>query len=166
MWKIAQHPATRERDAHVQRVDPPHDRKISSRGRPGQTIDAAAADPHLLRLTWHRQRVRTVDPGYALGNSPASPSAPDRESFTSVNSPILACNVFTSIADSASSLWLSDPKTSRRPFQQLAAPRRDLVRVYVELLRQLCQRLLALQGSRDHLALKAGLCFRRVRFVI
>lgn len=73
----------------------------------------------------------------ALGNSPAFPSAPDKKSFTSVNSPILACNVFTSIAGLAGSLWPSDLKNSCRPSQQLAAPYRDLVRMYVELLRQL-----------------------------
>jgi len=41
-----------------------------------------------------------------------------------------------------------------RPFQQLAAPRRDLVRVNVKLLRQLGQRPLALNGSQCHLGLE------------
>jgi hypothetical protein len=41
--------------------------------------------------------------------------APDKKSFTSVNSPILACNVFTSIAGAAGSAWLSDPKTPAAP---------------------------------------------------
>ncbi|MHC2259212.1 hypothetical protein ACVIVC_000983 [Sinorhizobium meliloti] len=37
----------------------------------------------------------TVDHRLTLG-SPAFPSAPDKESFSRVSSPIFACNVFTS----------------------------------------------------------------------
>jgi len=58
------------------------------------------------------------------------------------------------------------PKYSGSPLQKLCFPLRDLVDVHVELLRQLDQRLLALQGSQRHLALNAGLWFRRTRFVI
>ena len=39
------------------------------------------------------------------------PSAPDKKSFTSVNSPILAWSVFTAIAGSAAAAALSEPKT-------------------------------------------------------
>lgn len=39
----------------------------------------------------------------------------------------------------------------RRPLQQLRLPLRDLVRINVKLLRQLGQRLVALQGRRRHL---------------
>ena len=46
------------------------------------------------------------------------------------------------------------PENPCRPFQQLAAPDRDLVRVNVKLLRQLGQRLLALHGSQGHLRLE------------
>ena len=118
-------------------------------------IDAAAADPQLARLPRHRQHVRTVDHRFALGNSPALPSAPDKKSFTSVNSPIFACNIFVNrrLGRLAIALRSENP---RRPFKQLAAPRRDVVRVNVELLRQLGQRLLALHGSQGHLRLEGG----------
>lgn len=53
-------------------------------------INAAPADPQLACLPHHRQAVRTIDHRFALGNRPALPSAPDKKSFTSVNSPILA----------------------------------------------------------------------------
>jgi hypothetical protein len=59
--------------------------------------------------------MRPVDHRFALGNTHAMPSAPDKKSFTNVSSPILACNVFTSIAGSAGSAWPSDPKTSAAP---------------------------------------------------
>jgi hypothetical protein len=46
------------------------------------------------------------------------------------------------------------PKYSGSPLQKLCFPLRDLVDVHVELLRQLDQRLLALQGSQRHLCLE------------
>jgi hypothetical protein len=52
---------------------------------------------------------------------------------------------------------------SGSPFQKLIPPLLDLVSVDIELLRQLRQRLLALDRSQPCLALKAGLWFRRVR---
>src|SRR4249919_3730226 len=42
----------------------------------------------------------------------------------------------------------------RRALQELAAPLRDLVRMHVELLRQLRQRLLTLDGRYRHLRLE------------
>lgn len=117
--QVTQHPAAREREIHVQFVEPPHDGEIGRGGRPWQIVDAAATDPQFPRLPAHRQRVRTVDHRFALGNSPALPSAPDKKSFTNVSSPILACNVFS-------------------PFT----------------------------AANATFALKAGLWFRRVRFVI
>ena len=151
---ITQHPAGRKRKLHVQFVDPAHDRQIGGRYRPGQVIDAATAHPQFLGLPDKWQRVGTVDHRFALGNSPAFPSAPAKKSFTSVNSPILACSVFTSIAGSAASaVVLPAPKTPAAPFSNGVA-KSDLVRVYIELLRQLRQRLLALHGSQCHLRLE------------
>ena len=46
------------------------------------------------------------------------------------------------------------PENPRCPFQQLPTPRRDLVLVNVELLRQLVQRLLALHDSQRQLRLE------------
>ena len=65
-------------------------------------------------------------------------------------------------------------ENSRRAFEQLTAPLRDLVRVDVKLLRQFGQCLL-LQPKRSRFseiaanatfALKVGMWFRRARFVI
>ena len=42
-----------------------------------------------------------------------------------------------------------------RPFQHLASPLRDLVRVHIEKLSQFGQRLVALHGSQCHLRLEA-----------
>jgi hypothetical protein len=36
--------------------------------------------------------VRAIDHRFALGNSPALPSAPDKKSFTNVSSPLTAAN--------------------------------------------------------------------------
>ena len=53
-----------------------------------------------------------------------------------------------------------------RPFQQLASPLRDLVRVDVELLSQLGQCLSPLMAASATFALKAGVWFRRGRLLI
>jgi hypothetical protein len=55
--QIAQHPAAGERIGHVHLVDPPHDGEVARRYRSRQVIGAASADPELLRLPRHRQRV-------------------------------------------------------------------------------------------------------------
>src|SRR5215218_2471335 len=84
----------------VQLVNPPHDRKLRGRHRPRLVVHAAAAQPQQLRLPHQRQRVSAVDHRFAL-SCPALPSAPDKKSFSSVSSPILACNAFTSTAGGA-----------------------------------------------------------------
>src|SRR3954447_20843703 len=84
----------------VQLVNPSHDRKLGRRHRPRLIVHAAAAQTQQLRLPQQRQRVPAVDHRFAL-SSPALPSAPDKKSFSSVNSPILACNVFTSTVGAA-----------------------------------------------------------------
>lgn len=108
--QVAQHPAARERIVQVQLVHAPHDRQIGRANRPGQIIDATSADPQFLRLPRYGQAVRTIDYRFAFVNRPALPSASAKKSFASVNSPILACNVFTSTAGSADSAALSAPK--------------------------------------------------------
>jgi hypothetical protein len=63
---------------------------------------------------------------------------------------------------------------TRRAFEEPAAPLGDLVGMDIELLRQLAQRLLAPAetnrfgeiAANANFALKAGVWFRRVRFVI
>ena len=48
------------------------------------------------------------------------------------------------------------------PFLELCFPRRDLIGVDVELLRQLSQCSIALDGGKRHLGLEARCVFRRV----
>ncbi len=88
--KALQHPTAGERIGQVQFVDPAHQRQIGSRNRPRLIINAAPADPQNLRLAAHRQIFAPVDHRFALGDSPTFPSAPDKKSRSSVNSPILA----------------------------------------------------------------------------
>src|SRR3954468_7304444 len=92
--KIPQHAAARKREFEVRLVHPAHDGQIGRRHRSGQVVDAATADPKRLGLLGDGQWVRAVDHRFALSR-PALLSAPDKKSLVSVNSPILACNVFT-----------------------------------------------------------------------
>src|SRR4051812_9135617 len=112
--KIPQHPAAREGELEVQFVHPAHDGEIGRGHRSGQVVDAAAANPERFGLFGDRQIMGAVDHRFALSR-PALLSAPDKKSFVSVSSPILACNVFTSTAGVAGSDLGSDPNTSAAP---------------------------------------------------
>jgi hypothetical protein len=76
------------------------------------------------------------------------PNVPGRA--VSVSSQLLACNVLTSIAGSAASLW---PPTRKLPLPLPAAghARRDLVPVNVKPPRQHGLHFRALNGSQGHL---------------
>ncbi len=86
--------------------------KSPGRHRPG--YDPAPADVQGLRLARDGQIVRTVDHRFALGNSPALPSAPSKKSFSSVSSPILACSAFKSTG-AASPPGAAEPNTPAAP---------------------------------------------------
>jgi hypothetical protein len=92
-----------------------HDDDVGIRHWPRQIANASAVDPHLARLSVRRQRVRVFYHRSALVSSPALPSAPDNKSFTSVSSPILDYNAFTSIFCFACSLRLPAQKTLAAP---------------------------------------------------
>ena len=98
--QAAQHPRAGEGKLQMQPVKTPHDRQVGLRHRSRQVIDAAAADAQNLGLLGDRRIVRAVDHRFALSN-PALLSAPSKKSFSSVNSPILACSDFTSTAGCA-----------------------------------------------------------------
>src|SRR5208283_5371237 len=98
--QAAQHPRAGEGKLQMQPVETPHDREVGLRHRSWQVIDAAAADAQNLGLLGDRQIVRAVDHRFALSN-PALLSAPSKKSFSSVNSPILACSDFMSTAGCA-----------------------------------------------------------------
>src|SRR3954452_6375957 len=112
--KIPQHPAARERELQMQFVDPAHDGQIGRRHRSGPVVDATTADPKRLGLLGDRQIMAAVDHRFALSR-PALLSAPDKKSFVSVSSPILACSVFTSTAGVDGSDLGSDPNTPAAP---------------------------------------------------
>src|SRR6195952_3535592 len=111
--QAAQHTRTGEGILQVQPIETLHDGEIGFRHRTRQGIDAAPTDPQSLSLLGDRQIVLTVDHRFALSN-PALVSAPSKKSFSSVSSPILACNDFTSIAGAADAA-LPGPNTSDAP---------------------------------------------------
>src|SRR5437764_14964056 len=84
----------------MQPVEASHHLQVGRRHRTWQVVDTATADAQNLRLPGYRQIVSTVDHRFALSN-PALVSAPSKKSFSSVNSPILACSDFTSTAGAA-----------------------------------------------------------------
>src|ERR1700690_4431678 len=92
----------------------PHDREIGGRHRARQIINAAAADLQNFRLLGDRQTVLAADHRFALSH-PALVSAPSKKSFSSVNSPILACSVFRSTGGAAGPPPPPDPKISEAP---------------------------------------------------
>src|ERR1700686_4709288 len=112
--KASQHPRAGERGLQVQSIEPPHDREVGFRHRSRQVVYAATADMQNLRLLRDRQIVLAVDHRFAL-SKPALVSAPSKKSFSSVNSPIFACNDFTSPAGCAAPLPPPGPKTSAAP---------------------------------------------------
>src|SRR4051794_40738030 len=115
--EIPQHPAPRKGKFEMQLVHPPHHGEIGRRDRTRPIVDAAAADPERLRLLSDGERMVALDHRFAL-RRPALPSAPDKKSLVSVNSPILACSVFTSMAGAAD--WGTDPNTPAAPSRSCA----------------------------------------------
>src|SRR5690349_1464319 len=148
----------------VQLVNPPHDRKLSRRHRSWLIVHAAAAQTQQLRLPQQRQCVPTVNHRFALSR-PALPSAPDKKSFSSVSSPIFACNVFTSTAGAA----VPDPEA---PNTSAALPTSCAFHavIWFGCTSNCCANSASvfspLMAAKATFALKAGLCVRRVRFVM
>jgi len=107
--------------------------------------------PQNLSLPGNRQVVLAVDHRFAL-SKPALVSAPSKKSFSSVNSPILACSDFTSIAGAAGAM-LPEPKTPEAPPSNWAG--RNLIGMDIEVLGQLSYRPVTLDGGKRHLRLEA-----------
>src|SRR5271163_3019935 len=150
--KIAQHARAREGALQMQFVNAPHQRQVFGRHGARSVINRTPAEIQNLRLARDRQIVGGLDHRFAL-NRPALPSAPDKKSFSSASSPILAWSAFKSTAGAAAS-FLSRPKTPGRPVEKLTAPLRDLVRMDIELLRQFGQRLLPLDRGQGYFRLE------------
>src|SRR5271167_668491 len=102
----------REAIVHMQRVDPAHDRQFGCRNGSSLIVEIAPAEPEQVRLPGQRQFVFAVDHRFALSR-PALLSAPDKKSFSSVSSPILACKTFRSTGGAVSAAW--PPNTPAAP---------------------------------------------------
>src|SRR5271166_2901015 len=103
----------------MQRVDPSHDRKLGRRHRARLIIEVAAAEPQQLRLPRQRQLMVPVDHRFALSR-PALLSAPAKKSFSSVSSPILACNTRKSTPGAASVAATPGPNNPAAPSSNCA----------------------------------------------
>ena len=152
--EVAQHPAAGKRVVEMQFVEAAHDPQILGRSWPGFVIDGAPADAERLGLPGDRQVVLTVDHRLALSN-PALVSAPSKKSFS--RRQLADLGVKRLQVDARRRLRLAPVRAEQasRPFQHLASPLRDLVRVHIEKLSQFGQRLVALHGSQRHLRLEA-----------
>ena len=135
---------------------------MMARSAAGTGRGRSAADPERLGLLGNGQRVRAVDHRFALSR-PALLSAPDKivgqRQLAALRVPRLHVH-----RRGCFRLRLP-PEYPGSAVQELRRPGRDLVRVYVELLRQLGERPLAPHGSQGHLGLE-GVWFRRGRRVI
>src|SRR6202789_1752059 len=160
--QIAQHPAARERMIEVQLIDPPHDRQISRRNRTGIVIQAATADPEYLSLSAQWQLVPAVNHRFALSN-PALPSAADKKSFSSVNSPIFACSVFRSTPIPGDGSADPEPNTPAAPSNNCAFHAAICVVCTSYNCANSASVFSPLIAANDTLALNVGLWFRRDR---
>src|ERR1700709_2005861 len=107
----------------------------------------------------------SVDHRFALSR-PALPSAPDKKSFSNVNSPILAWSVFTSMAGAGSDAAPTEPKrpeaaSTRWAFQAV---------IWFGCTSYCCANsasvISPLRAASATFALKDGAWVRRVRLVI
>src|SRR5271154_5903307 len=149
----------------MQLVDLAHDREFARRHGLRLVINGAAAEFQKFGLLAKRQIMRAVDHRFALSR-PALLSAPDKKSFSSANSPILACSSFKSTAGAGSA-----PKTA--PPNKPAAP--SVSRAFQSVIWFGCTSYCCassasvfspLRAATATFALKAGLCVRRARLAM
>src|ERR687897_2605982 len=114
-----------------------------------------------LEALGHQQGMRAVDHRFALGNSPALPSALSKKSLTRVNSPILACSVFTSTGGLADPALGSDPNTPAAPSSNCAFHWVIWFGWTSNCCASSARVLSPFTAARATLALKAGEWFRR-----
>src|ERR1700719_2214665 len=149
----------------MQLIDPSHDRKLGCRDRLGCVVQSAAAEPRRPPLPHQRQILVPVDHRFALGR-PALPSAPAKKSTSSVSSPILACNTFTSTAGAASSPALPDPNIPATPSITCAFQAVIWFGCTSYCWANSASVFSPLMAASATLALKAGACVRRTRLVM
>src|ERR671913_280965 len=158
--QVAQHPAARKRVLQMQFVHPPHQGQISRRDGLRAIIEAAAADPELLGLPGQRQGMQAIDHRFALGHTPALPSACSKKSLARVSSPILACSVFTSTGVFADATF-SDPNTPAAPSRSWAFHWVIWLGCTSNCWASSARVFSPFTAARATLALKAGEWFRR-----
>src|ERR1019366_834493 len=107
------HPPHQRFDMSATHFQPLLTPQIGFRDRTRLVVHTAAADLKNLRLPADRQPMFGIDHRFALSN-PAFVSAFSKKSFSSVNSPILACSTVTSTLEAAGSS-LASPKTPAAP---------------------------------------------------
>jgi len=140
----------------MQLVDPPHDRQIRRRHRPGPVIDTAPAELQQLGLPDQRKFMPTIDHRFAL-SMPALLSAPTKKIILQRQLPDLGVQHLQIHRRRRFRACRARAKHPRRTVEKLPLPTRDLVRMNVKLLRQLRQRLLALDRGQCHSRLE-GRC--------
>src|ERR1700709_2009532 len=159
-----QHPAPRKGEFEMQFVHASHHGQISHRDRMWQIIDAAPADPERLGLLGDREIMTAIDHRFAL-RRPALPSAPDKKSLLSVNSPILACSVFTSMAGAASDRGAA-PNTPAAPSRSWAFQVVIWLGWTSNCWASSARVFSPRKAARATFALQAGRWFRRCRLLI
>src|SRR3954447_5336568 len=152
--QLAQRAAAREGNLETQFIHPAHQREVGSRWGSWPVIDAAPADVQHLGLPRDRQSMGAVDHCFSLGK-PALPNAPAQK---------------INLQRQLSGLGMEHRQVHRRsgllaacfgakhpgcPVEKLRLPLSNLVGMNVELLSQLGQRLLALDGGQSHLRLES-----------
>src|SRR5918993_2395981 len=106
-----------------------------------------------------------VDHRFALGHTPALPSACSKKSLARVSSPILACSVFTSTGGLAEAV-VSDPNTPAAPSRSWAFHWVIWLGWTSNCCASSARVLSPFTAARATLALKAGEWFRRDRLLM
>src|SRR5829696_1192396 len=110
--------------------------------------------------------MRAVDHRFALGHTPALPSACSKKSLTSVNSPILACRVFTSTGGAPVPALGSGPNTPAAPSRSWAFHWVIWLGCTSNCWASSARVFSPFTAAKATLALKAGEWFRRGRLLI
>jgi len=146
--QIAQHSAPCEGVIQMQLVDPPHDLQVLDREGPRLVIDGAPADVQSLRLLGHGKIVIAVDHRFALSGERAFQKIVLQRQLPDLGVRRLQ------IRRRRTGLALLLPKNAGRLTENLGFPLRELIGMNIELLSQLGQRLLALQGGQSRFCLE------------
>lgn len=157
--QIATHPAAHERVIQMQLIDTPHDRQVGRRNWPGPAIETASAQLKDFRLplqgkvssrsiiVW-RSSGRLCQAQRTKNRSPAD--------LSRAQLPDLRVQPPSNPPPAHPRSPAPDPNTPAAPSRGCTRQARDLVRLNIEYLRQLRQRLVTLDRRHGHLRLEAG----------